>query len=94
MQNVTPNLTRFLGDESASRGTRSAFLAMVKPSNLRNRGDFPLVRRLDRARVGTVHVARQVGSRPIVVLEIRAKNPPEVRLYDGPQVFAMTQDVP
>lgn len=64
----------------------AAFVSMVKPANLGHCDDFSVVRRLNRTIVGTVHSQRQVRSILVIVLDIIAESPTQMRLAQDDDV--------
>ena len=48
-----------------------AFVALVKPADLRNRDHLAAVWRLDGASIRAVFVERQMGSRAVIVIDVR-----------------------
>ena len=59
-----------------------AFVAMVKPADLRNRDHLAAVRRLDGASIRAVFVERQMRAGALIVVEIRGKDAAQIVLVD------------
>jgi hypothetical protein len=58
--------------ESGSGG--EAFVAMVKPADLRNRDHLAAIRRLDGASIRAVFVERQMRPRAVIVIDVREQD--------------------
>ena len=66
--------------ESGSGG--EAFVALVKPADLRNRDHLAAVRRLDGASIRAVFVERQMGARAVIVIDVPVQDPAQMALVD------------
>ncbi len=66
--------------ESSSGG--EAFVAMVKPPDLRNRDHLVAVRRLDRASIRAIFVERQMGPRTVIVVDVRKQDAAQMALVN------------
>ena len=66
--------------ESGSGG--EAFVALVKPADLRNRDHLAAVWRLDGASIRAVFVERQMGARVVIVIGVRDQDPAQVPLVN------------
>ena len=69
-----------MGDRAAleSGSDGEAFVAMVKPADLRNRDHLAAVRRLDGASIRAVFVERQMGARVVIVIDVRDQDPAQM----------------
>jgi hypothetical protein len=64
-----------VGDGAALEGRSGgeAFVALMKPADLRNRDHLAAVRRLDGASIRAVFVERQMGPRAVIVIDVRPR---------------------
>ena len=66
---------------------------MMKSTHLRHLYDSTFVRRLNWTDCRAVHLKRQMGTKPILVFDVRRKNAPQMRLAQHDHVVeAFTPD--
>ena len=65
-----------------SRSGGEAFVALMKPADLRNRDHLAAVRRLDGASIRAVFVERQMGPRAVIVIDVREQDAAQMALVD------------
>jgi hypothetical protein len=66
--------------ESGSGG--EAFVALMKPADLRNRDHLAAVRRLDWASIRAIFVEREMGPRAMIVVDVREQDAAQIALLD------------
>jgi len=73
-----------VGDDAAleSRSGGEAFVALMKPADLRNRDHFAAVRRPDRASIRAVFVERKMSPRAVIVIDVREQDAAQMALVD------------
>ena len=59
-----------------------AFIAMVKPADLRNGDHLASVGRLDGANIRALFVEREMGPRAVIVIDVRDQDPAQMPLID------------
>ena len=63
------------------------FVAVVQPADLAGGDDLPLAPILDFTTLRAIHLQREVGSRTIVVLDIRFQDTSQMALVEDDQVI-------
>ncbi len=77
---VAPHTGATVGDCAAfeSRSGGEAFVALMKPADLRNRDHLAAVRGLDGASIRAIFVERQMGARAVIVIDVRGQDPAQM----------------